>query len=68
MHASLLQVKSVVMINCGGCQNVLELLQPTSEEVRFYIIDRYICTCICPVWCMYMYILASLVTRRNRAK
>ena len=33
-------MKCVVMINCGGCFNVLELLQP-EDDVKFYIIDRY---------------------------
>lgn len=32
------QVKSVVLINCGGSLNVLELLEP-EDGVRFYIID-----------------------------
>ncbi|XP_065891076.1 cell division control protein 45 homolog isoform X2 [Dysidea avara] len=32
--------KCVVMVNCGGCFNILELLQPTSD-VKFYIIDSY---------------------------
>lgn len=35
------KVKSVVMINCGGCLNVLELLQP-DEDIHFYIVDRYV--------------------------
>ena len=35
----LTQVKSVVFINCGGCLNLLELLQPENQEVRFFIID-----------------------------
>ena len=34
-------MKCVVMINCGGCFNVLDLLQPESD-VKFYIIDRYL--------------------------
>ena len=34
-------MKCVVMINCGGCFNVLDLLQPDSD-VKFYIIDRYL--------------------------
>lgn len=29
------------MINCGGCFNVLELLLP-ENDVKFYIIDRYL--------------------------
>lgn len=33
-------MKCVVMINCGGCFNVLELLQP-ENDVKFYIVDRY---------------------------
>ena len=33
------QVKSVVMINCGGCLNLLEMLQPEDEGVRLYVID-----------------------------
>lgn len=33
------QLKSVVLINCGGCLNLLELLQPENEEVRFYVLD-----------------------------
>ncbi len=33
------QVKSVVMINCGGALSVLELLEPENEEARFFIID-----------------------------
>lgn len=36
-----IKVKSVVMINCGGCLNVLELLQP-DEDIHFYIVDRYV--------------------------
>ena len=28
----MLQVKSVVLINCGGCLNLLELLQPSEQE------------------------------------
>lgn len=27
------------MINCGGCLNLLELLQPEDEGVRLYVID-----------------------------
>ena len=26
-------------MNCGGCINLLELLQPEEEDVRFFIID-----------------------------
>lgn len=29
-----------MMINCGGCFNILELLQP-EDDVKFYIVDRY---------------------------
>lgn len=36
---SLCQVKCVVLINCGGCANLLELLQP-EEDVRLYVVDR----------------------------
>lgn len=35
------QVKSVVMINCGGCLNILEHLQP-DEDVQFFVVDRYV--------------------------
>ena len=38
-----MQVKSVVMINCGGCLNILEQLQP-DEDVHFFIVDR----CVSP--------------------
>lgn len=33
------QVKSVVLINCGACLNVLELLQPDQDDVTFYVVD-----------------------------
>ena len=33
------QVKSVVLINCGGTLNLLELLQPEDESVAFFIVD-----------------------------
>ena len=29
----------MVLINCAGALNLLELLQPETEETRFYIID-----------------------------
>lgn len=40
MHAHIhTQVKCVVLVNCGGCINLLELLQPEEEDVRFFIVD-----------------------------
>ena len=29
------------MINCGGCLNILEHLQP-DEDVQFFVVDRYV--------------------------
>ncbi|XP_062507157.1 cell division control protein 45 homolog isoform X2 [Corticium candelabrum] len=34
------QIKHVVMINCGGSVDILEILQP-QEDVSFYIIDSH---------------------------
>ena len=33
-------MKVVVLINCGGGINILELLEP-EDDVNFYILDRY---------------------------
>ena len=33
-------MKVVVLINCGGSINILELLEP-EDDVNFYILDRY---------------------------
>ncbi|XP_064392878.1 cell division control protein 45 homolog [Halichondria panicea] len=33
------QVKSVVLVNCGGSINLLELLQPEQDSVTFYVVD-----------------------------
>ena len=36
------KVKSVVLINCGGCLNVMEFLQPEATlQIRFFIIDSH---------------------------
>lgn len=32
---------SVVLINCGGCVNLLELLQPETLQVQFFVIDSH---------------------------
>ena len=45
-------MKCVVMINCGGCFNVLDLLQPDSD-VKFYIIDRYLMKYTIKLQCIY---------------
>ena len=36
-----LQVKHVVLINCGANFDIIETLQP-EEYVKFYICDRYV--------------------------
>lgn len=35
------QINSVVMINCGGYLNLLELVQPDNREAKFYVIDSH---------------------------
>ena len=38
--AHTVQVKSVVLINCGGTVDLLQLFEPDNEQIQFYIIDR----------------------------
>jgi len=40
-HCLCLQVKCIVLVNCGGRLNLLELLQPESPEVQFFIVDSH---------------------------
>ena len=35
------QVSCVVLINCGGCAKLLELLRP-EEHILFFVIDRWV--------------------------
>ena len=37
----MLQVKCIVLINCGGRLNLLDFLQPETDEIKFYIIDSH---------------------------
>ena len=34
-----MKINSVVLINCGGYLELLELIQPNSPEARFYVVD-----------------------------
>ena len=35
------QVRSVVLINCGGGARLVELLQP-EEHIRIFVVDRFV--------------------------
>ncbi len=37
----MLQVKCIVLINCGGKINLLEFLEPETDEIQFFIIDSH---------------------------
>jgi len=44
-----LQIKYVVLVNCGGTIDIVEALQP-EEDVVFFVIDSHKPTDVCNVY------------------
>lgn len=49
IHLIIFQVKHVILINCGGTFDIIELLEP-DEEITFYVIDSHRPTDICNIY------------------
>lgn len=45
----LFQIKNVLLVNCGGCIDLVEYLQP-ADDIKFYIADNHRPLDVCNIY------------------